>query len=87
MLDEVSQVYELKVCHIMTFSCAIIIVMPFANYHTQYHKLEYCVTISIAEDFAGKTEEEIEMMKLMGFGGFDTTKVTFNHSLLSSVLQ
>lgn len=24
--------------------------------------------------FEGKTEEEIEMMKLMGFGGFDTTK-------------
>ncbi|XP_067943046.1 U4/U6.U5 small nuclear ribonucleoprotein 27 kDa protein-like isoform X2 [Watersipora subatra] len=27
-----------------------------------------------AEDFAGKTEEEIEMMKCMGFGGFDSTK-------------
>lgn len=24
----------------------------------------------------GKTEEEIEMMKLMGFGSFDTTKVS-----------
>lgn len=24
--------------------------------------------------FEGKTEEEIEMMKVMGFGGFDTTK-------------
>lgn len=23
----------------------------------------------------GKTEEEIEMMKLMGFGSFDSTKV------------
>lgn len=23
----------------------------------------------------GKTEEEIEMMKLMGFGSFDTSKV------------
>lgn len=23
----------------------------------------------------GKTEEEIEMMKMMGFAGFDTTKV------------
>lgn len=29
----------------------------------------------VAEDFAGKSEEEIEMMKLMGFGGFETTKV------------
>ncbi|XP_029016799.1 U4/U6.U5 small nuclear ribonucleoprotein 27 kDa protein [Betta splendens] len=27
-----------------------------------------------AEDMQGKTEEEIEMMKLMGFGSFDTTK-------------
>ncbi|KAF0292500.1 U4/U6.U5 small nuclear ribonucleoprotein [Amphibalanus amphitrite] len=26
------------------------------------------------EDFKGKTPEEIEMMKIMGFGGFDTTK-------------
>ncbi|XP_028654439.1 U4/U6.U5 small nuclear ribonucleoprotein 27 kDa protein [Erpetoichthys calabaricus] len=26
------------------------------------------------EDLQGKTEEEIEMMKLMGFGNFDTTK-------------
>lgn len=25
----------------------------------------------------GKSEEEIEMMKLMGFGGFDTTKVSW----------
>ncbi|XP_061585779.1 U4/U6.U5 small nuclear ribonucleoprotein 27 kDa protein [Cololabis saira] len=31
------------------------------------------ITIS-AEDMQGKTEEEIEMMKLMGFGSFDTTK-------------
>ncbi|KAG7222096.1 hypothetical protein INR49_016666 [Caranx melampygus] len=28
-----------------------------------------------AEDMQGKTEEEIEMMKMMGFGSFDTTKV------------
>uniref|UniRef100_A0A8C1SJS2 U4/U6.U5 small nuclear ribonucleoprotein 27 kDa protein n=1 Tax=Cyprinus carpio TaxID=7962 RepID=A0A8C1SJS2_CYPCA len=28
-----------------------------------------------AEDMQGKTEEEIEMMKLMGFGAFDSTKV------------
>uniref|UniRef100_A0A3Q3WP37 U4/U6.U5 small nuclear ribonucleoprotein 27 kDa protein n=1 Tax=Mola mola TaxID=94237 RepID=A0A3Q3WP37_MOLML len=27
-----------------------------------------------AEDMDGKTEEEIEMMKMMGFGSFDTTK-------------
>ncbi|XP_038159579.1 U4/U6.U5 small nuclear ribonucleoprotein 27 kDa protein [Cyprinodon tularosa] len=27
-----------------------------------------------AEDMEGKTEEEIEMMKLMGFGSFDSTK-------------
>ncbi|KAG8574777.1 hypothetical protein GDO81_009329 [Engystomops pustulosus] len=27
-----------------------------------------------AEDLEGKTEEEIEMMKLMGFSTFDTTK-------------
>ncbi|KAK7164105.1 hypothetical protein R3I94_002737 [Phoxinus phoxinus] len=27
-----------------------------------------------AEDMQGKTEEEIEMMKLMGFGSFDSTK-------------
>ncbi|TRY96903.1 hypothetical protein DNTS_021502 [Danionella cerebrum] len=27
-----------------------------------------------AEDMQGKTEEEIEMMKLMGFGSFETTK-------------
>ncbi|KAG8440879.1 hypothetical protein GDO86_006567 [Hymenochirus boettgeri] len=27
-----------------------------------------------AEDLEGKTDEEIEMMKLMGFGTFDTTK-------------
>ena len=30
---------------------------------------------TVAEDFAGKTEDEIEMMKCMGFGGFETTKV------------
>ncbi|XP_076007297.1 U4/U6.U5 small nuclear ribonucleoprotein 27 kDa protein [Genypterus blacodes] len=32
-------------------------------------------TIQISEeDMEGKTEEEIEMMKLMGFGSFNTTK-------------
>ncbi|MEQ2195892.1 U4/U6.U5 small nuclear ribonucleoprotein, partial [Xenoophorus captivus] len=29
-----------------------------------------------AEDMEGKTEEEIEMMKMMGFASFDTTKVS-----------
>lgn len=28
-----------------------------------------------AEDMDGKTEDEIEMMKMMGFASFDTTKV------------
>ena len=28
-----------------------------------------------ASAFEGKSEEEIEMMKIMGFGGFETTKV------------
>ena len=27
-----------------------------------------------AEDMVGKTEEEIDMMRIMGFQGFDTTK-------------
>lgn len=35
-----------------------------------------CHFILTAEDMQGKTEEEIEMMKLMGFGSFDTTKVS-----------
>lgn len=36
-----------------------------------------CVCVCVtAEDMQGKTEEEIEMMKLMGFGSFDTTKVS-----------
>lgn len=29
-----------------------------------------------AEDMEGKTEEEIEMMKLMGFSSFDSSKVS-----------
>lgn len=32
--------------------------------------------ILTAEDMQGKTEEEIEMMKQMGFSSFDTTKVS-----------
>ncbi|KAL2296236.1 hypothetical protein Nmel_018530, partial [Mimus melanotis] len=30
--------------------------------------------LSSEEDLQGKTEEEIEMMKMMGFASFDTTK-------------
>ena len=26
------------------------------------------------KDFEGKSQEEIDMMKVMGFGGFDSTK-------------
>lgn len=33
-------------------------------------------SLCTAEDMQGKTEEEIEMMKLMGFGSFDSTKVS-----------
>lgn len=47
-------------------------------------KLSYCCitnsilpfTVFLEEDLEGKTEEEIEMMKLMGFATFDTTKVS-----------
>lgn len=35
----------------------------------------FVLFLNIAEDMQGKTEEEIEMMKLMGFGSFDSTKV------------
>lgn len=38
-------------------------------------KLSYFVA-SAEEDLQGKTEEEIEMMKTMGFASFDTTKVS-----------
>uniref|UniRef100_A0A3B3ZE26 U4/U6.U5 small nuclear ribonucleoprotein 27 kDa protein n=1 Tax=Periophthalmus magnuspinnatus TaxID=409849 RepID=A0A3B3ZE26_9GOBI len=34
-----------------------------------------------AEDMEGKTEEEIEMMKLMGFGSFDSTKKKIDSSV------
>ena len=34
-----------------------------------------------AEDMKDKTEEEIEMMKTMGFGSFDTTKVWYTLGL------
>ncbi len=37
-------------------------------------KIQYLHLLT-AEDMQGKTEEEIEMMKLMGFATFDTTKV------------
>ncbi|KAJ0019595.1 hypothetical protein NQD34_007164 [Periophthalmus magnuspinnatus] len=36
--------------------------------------LKCFVRVLTAEDMEGKTEEEIEMMKLMGFGSFDSTK-------------
>lgn len=32
--------------------------------------------LPLEEDLQGKTEEEIEMMKMMGFASFDTTKVS-----------
>lgn len=35
----------------------------------------HCCTFLAAEDMDGKTEDEIEMMKMMGFASFDTTKV------------
>lgn len=41
--------------------------------------------VHAAEDMQGKTEEEIEMMKMMGFGSFDTTKVGSLSSLLKAV--
>ena len=34
------------------------------------------VCLSLASELQGKTEDEIEMMKTMGFATFDTTKVT-----------
>lgn len=36
----------------------------------------YFLLLSTAEDMDGKTEEEIEMMKMMGFSNFNTTKVS-----------
>jgi U4/U6.U5 tri-snRNP-associated protein 3 len=36
----------------------------------------YCLTFFIlASELQGKTEDEIEMLKTMGFASFDTTKV------------
>uniref|UniRef100_A0A8C7CLZ1 U4/U6.U5 small nuclear ribonucleoprotein 27 kDa protein n=1 Tax=Oncorhynchus kisutch TaxID=8019 RepID=A0A8C7CLZ1_ONCKI len=35
--------------------------------------VKMCVLFT-EEDMQGKTKEEIEMMKIMGFGNFDTTK-------------
>ncbi|XP_010008829.1 PREDICTED: U4/U6.U5 small nuclear ribonucleoprotein 27 kDa protein, partial [Nestor notabilis] len=38
-------------------------------------RLQEGYSIALAEeDLQGKTEEEIEMMKMMGFASFDTTK-------------
>ena len=49
-----------------------------------WHYLNFCCSLEnsiilllSASQFEGKSEEEIEMMKTMGFGGFDTTKVRF----------
>lgn len=39
-------------------------------------KLSLFFVASVEEDLQGKTEEEIEMMKMMGFASFDTTKVS-----------
>lgn len=36
----------------------------------------------LEEDMQGKTEEEIEMIKLMGFGSFDSTKVRAHGRLM-----
>ena len=41
-------------------------------------------------DFDGKTEEEVDMMKIMGFGGFDSTKgkkVDGNNIYVANVLH
>lgn len=34
------------------------------------------ISYFLEEDLEGKTEEEIEMMKVMGFSAFDSTKVS-----------
>lgn len=44
------------------------------NIYILFLKIQHHYT-STAEDMQGKTEEEIEMMKTMGFGSFDTSKV------------
>lgn len=42
-----------------------------------YEQIHFNLTtcIFVEKDLEGKTEEEKEMMKLMGFGNFDSTKV------------
>lgn len=47
-----------------------------AHYSSAVYHKNMINNIVTAEDFAGKTDEEIEMMKLMGFGGFETSKVS-----------
>lgn len=42
-----------------------------AKYSVQQHEISL-------KDLEGKTEEEQEMMKMMGFGEFDSTKVSIN---------
>ena len=36
--------------------------------------MSYDGKVFLESAFEGKSEDEIEMMKIMGFGGFDTTK-------------
>lgn len=43
----------------------------------------FCFVAFTEEDLQGKTEEEIEMMKMMGFASFDTTKVSVLGSRLA----
>jgi hypothetical protein len=35
------------------------------------------------KDLEGKSEEEQQMMKMMGFGSFDSTKVGLDYSMIS----
>ena len=37
------------------------------------------------KDFEGKSQEEIEMMKIMGFGGFNTTKNKESNSISGNI--
>lgn len=53
-----------------------------------YRMIEFKILslIFVEEDLEGKTEEEIEMMKLMGFASFDSTKVSKTCSQLSILI-
>lgn len=50
------------------FCLFAMVTLMFVSKYTVVHFLA-------AEDMDGKTEDEIEMMKMMGFASFDTTKV------------